>query len=287
MAKGGFPQGAWFVPRKKSHIPALLAANIRPVRRPPGRTAPGSPPVRLASADEPPPNKLPAVSAERSPQFEDDDLARLVTGLRLAGRAVGLIHRLLLDLEKLLEPEHPQRRRSPREIAALQDALDAILDRIDRAANEARCEGRLLLDGNWCVPLPGPRHADRPSLRIQCLKTDRLGRAGLGMLSAARSGGPADLRRGRLGLVRSITAAAIELVAGQRDEIAAFSSLLAELPPAPAVAAENHAAAAAAHDDADFAAATSRLNRLDALLHSRSEATPTRRQAPSLRISRP
>ncbi len=246
--------------------------------------------MRLAPAAEPPASSVPTTSptpADPVPEIENDEIAGLVAGLRQAGRAVGQIHRLLIDLERLLQPVHEQGRRSPKEIAALQDALDAILDRIDRTAEEARLNGRPLLDGAWSVSLPGPKNAGRPALRVQCLKTDHLGRATVGMLSAARTGGPADLRRGRFGLVRSITAAAIEMVAGQRDEIAAFSSLLAELPPTPAVAAENHSAAAAAHDDADFAAATGRLNRLDALLHTQASARPTRRMAPRLRISRP
>lgn len=278
------------MPRKTSHIPTLLAANIRPVRRPPGSATPGPPRMRLAPAAEPPASSIPTASPTSTdpvPELENDEIAGLVAGLRQAGRAVGQIHRLLIDLERLFQPDHEQRRRSPKEIAALQDALDAILDRIDRTAEGARFNGRPLLDGAWSVSLPGPKNVDRPCLRLSCLKTDRLGRTTLGVLSTARTGGPADLRCGRFGLVRCITAAALEMVAGQRDEITAFSSLLAELPPTPAIAAENHSAAATAHDDADFAAATGRLNRLDALLHTQVSARPTRRTAPSLRISRP
>ncbi len=254
--------------RRKSNIPTLLAARVRPTRRAPLGSAgirPGAA-LRLCPGNEsctaqPLSNPQPRIAAARK------NARRAADALSLATSTLDDLHARLLRLKDLMRPQRAVRRRSPRQISTLQTQIDAALAPLGEIIAAASFEGRPLLNGRWSITLYEVNSPRRQTLRLPSVNVDRLGSARVGFLSSTRTGGANCPQHSAVTRTYAIVRSAAFQVAQHRDTLAALSVNLVEpLLNAWNVATESADAAQNLIHDPDFAVQTSQLTQIDALL---------------------
>lgn len=254
--------------RKKSSIPSLVAARVRPVRRSPQAGRDGEPGpnhwlhrgIERPDADAPRGVRNDAVVVREAAKQVGD-------ALDAASEAMNKIHALIIGLVHEVRPADCANRRPPHEIAALQPRIDAGLGAIREMVDSTRYGGRCLLEGAWSTTLSGVDSGEPRSIHIRSLDPGRLGDVRVGFLASIGSGGAHELRRATLGTVQSVIEHAAAQVSRWRDEIRSYcDEVVTPLLEVLDVAAENADAAANAVRDPDLAVKTSQLSRVDVFM---------------------
>jgi len=257
--------------RRKSNISPLVAARIRPARRPPfgggSQAVAGSLRVVHGDATARPSSAPPP---EASLAAELDEARRAEESLHCVDEALGRIHELLTNLGGVLRPVKGPRRRPPLVSTALQQAIDSTLDAIDAIIGAAQeRDGRPLL-GNELDPdkVPGEgAGSPGPGRGRTKGKRTRTGNPG-GFLAALRSGGPKSVGRVEPAEILAILDDSTARIASHRAQIEVFLDerirpLLGTLE----VARENAHANRIALRDPDFAASLGQITGAEALLN--------------------
>jgi hypothetical protein len=257
---------------RKSKMPFLIAASLRPTRRPPA-TAEAGAVLRLASdRDEDGTPAFPDATtvslavppAALAAALEDGQQA--LRACRAAEEAICRIQSVLNKLEGLTRLGGRANRRSPKQVARVQSGIDAAVDEVERIVAGTECAGRRILDGTWSVLLTEPTSGRRSLVRIGSFSAEGLGTARVGFLSAIRSGGAGSVHRAGLRSVRAIICSAGESVSRYGEELRSLlTGVIAPLTDAAAVAVENADAARRVAGDADFTVQTGRLKQVDVL----------------------
>ena len=258
--------------RRKSNISPLIAARIRPARRPPRGVGPGgsTAALRIVQGDKAG-DARPATPAPENNTAEIKELHRTADALRGADEALGRVHDRLAYLRGLLQAANKGRRRPPRSAAGLQQQIDSVLDSIDVIIDEAARDsaGRSLLGGEW-----GPGSASRTevgSKRPSSTRGER-GRTGekkcAGFLEFLRSTGTKAASRAEPAEILAIVEANAAKIATQRQQLKALLServlpLLGTLE----VTEENLNASKTAGQNADFVVSIGQISGAEALIH--------------------
>lgn len=274
--------------RPKQEIQPLLAAKLRPQRRPPivATGGPAAPRLRLDRG----PDRHRSSDVEAKQRDSRAILANVqqIFGALTAARcsiATGLMHlremaTCIRDAERCGPASH--------EFDAGQQRLDELLESIGSVATNTNHDGRPLLDGSWSANLreagsPENRALNLPSLKLNHLGTDSTGAR---LASLATGGGLALARREfrrSLGVIERAT----RMLRRAQAEIDAFLAEVVEpLQSALSVAMENATSSVTAQADIGFAAEVGRLTRGDALLAAADAERKQRIEArPGLRLS--
>jgi hypothetical protein len=257
--------------RRKSNISPLVAARIRPTRRPPfGSAGDGSGGgLRISrsdkTADAPPPS-LP----DSNVSAELEEVRRTAESVRSADAALGRIHDLLMKLAGSLRPAREGRRRPPRASAILQHEIDTTLDAIDAIIQgTSGYDNRMLLASEW-TPGATPRDgsASRGSGRVDGMP-ERSGKENPPrFLAVLRSKGAKSAGRAEPAEMLAIMEGHAAKIAAQRKHLEAFLNekvlpLLRMLE----IAEENVLANQSVLHDADFAASAGQVTGAEVLLN--------------------
>ncbi len=257
---------------RKSKMPSLIAASLRPTRRPPLPAGAGAV-LRLASDRDP--GDTPVFSeppAALAAALEDGQ--RALRACRVAEEAICRIQPVLDKLEELIRSVGPRSRMSPKQVARVQSGVDAAVDEIERIVEGTECDGHLILDGTWSAMLTEPASGRRSLVRIGSFSTGGLGSAREGFLSSIRSGGAGSLHRAGMRSVRAIIRSAAASVSRHGEELGLLrTAVIAPSTDASAVAAENADAAGKVAGDADFAVQTGRLKQVDVLANTSQQGS--------------
>lgn len=262
--------------RRQSHIPTLLAANVRPVRRRPlGSAGRGTgAELRLSYGGE---------SRDREAHagltLDDDaareDARRILSALRVADAAIETIQEHLRRLEGHLRPTVGVRRRSPQEVVSNQAEIDSTIQAIDDIVGATEFDGQRLLRGGWSATLTNVEASGQHVVCIRSMETRQLGDGRIGFLASAGSGCAEAAQRVSFDAVRAIVGTAMEQAARQRERLAAFGKdVIHPVLNALRVAAENVDASERVLHDADFAIKSSELTRADALVNASKPILP-------------
>lgn len=253
--------------RSRHPVQPLLAAKLRPRRRPPIAVAGGPPTPRLRlDRGSTPAEPIDADSKER------DCRAILANVHRIFGALTAARSSVATGLLRLRELEASVRTAERLEPATLesdpkQQHVDQLLAAIGSLATNTLHEGRPLLDGAWSVNLceagsPTHRTLNLPSLQPMVLGADS---SGIGIASLSTGESLALARRDFSGSLGVIQRASRALSRAQADIESFLLEVVEPLQSALFIAMENAASSITARADAGFAAEVGRLTRSDAL----------------------
>jgi hypothetical protein len=264
-------RGSSALNRRKSKITPLVAARMRPARRPPftagcDRVATG---LRIARAEKSV-ALTPAPLPDDTLSAELEEVRQTADALRSATAALDRILGLLMTLGEMLRSAREGRRRPPRASANLQQNIDSTLDAIDALIEGSPDSGgRPLLAVNSTFPAalrregagPKARRAEKDSKRADTNTSPRF-------LAMLRSAGAKSADRTDPAEMLAIVEGSAAKIASQRAELDGFLNgkvlpLLAMLE----VTQENVRATQSAQHDTDFATAAGQITGGDALLN--------------------
>lgn len=269
--------------RRTSPIPTLIAARVRPVRRPPSAAAAprGRARLRLHNGGATP-DVVPDQTVAGGPLASTDleDARRVAAALRVADSALGEIQARLSALAELMPASDSRRRLSPQAVVSLQVEIDAAIEAVRAIVDGAEYEGRALLKGRWSTAIGESSFPIQRALLIESMSPPSLGSAGVGFLASIRDGAKNSLRGGCLQTVRAIVHAASAQAARQRIAVAAFlEEVLKPVLAASEIAAENARAVENALFDPAFALQMGQVTRADVFLAAAVVSAPPRASA--------
>lgn len=280
--------------RRKTDISPLIAARLKPVRKPPAFTSNNQQACELKLVHgggpeaEPPKDRWTAAREE---------LRGTAAALRLADESLGRIQSRLLELGRIVGVAKELRRRPPQTTTALQTEIDAALDALEDLVESTALNGVKLLRGDWSPQMGDSfaEDAESQGCRRACaeaMDTRRLVGTRSGFLSLLRTGNAKAADRTDLFELHAIIEDALTQLADQREQVVGFlhrqvEPLLHEIE----VARENAAAAHSLFADPDFISGVGNLSGAHAVAHKfetsqkKSSGVPCR-IPPHLRVVR-
>ncbi len=282
--------------RKPTDIAPLVAARVRPKRRPPLRTPPSGPGASLRISHGPrtdadqlkSPKPATSLSASTPAPLDERgrvlEIRRAAEAFSVADKAIGRISAHLLKLKELNRPASGIHRRSPREAVLIQEQTDYQLRAIDDIVADTTFDGRKMLTGKWFLQVSDSgveknAHIGK-SVHIDSMETSKLGTAQAGFLSSLATGEANAPIRSQNNMIRVIIESALSQVVENCDRLLAFASQTLEpLLQSIVIAEENAKAAQNVANDGEFALGTSQVTRSDVLAEkanqfSRRQITP-------------
>ncbi len=254
--------------RSKHDIQPLLAARLRPQRRPPIASGKGNAAPRLRlnrGADTE--NSIEVDSQRRDCRALLASVQQILGALTAARTSVATISLHLREIAASVRAAE-RSRRSAGEPHAIQGRIDDLIEAIASVARSAVCDGQPLLDGAWSTSLCETGTQKHRTLNLPTLQPNQLGADSSGFtLASLTTGG--DLAIARQDFRKCL--AVIERAARAIDRVESDTdSFLAEivhpLQSALSVALENTTSSITALTDRSLATDVGRLTRSDALL---------------------
>lgn len=257
--------------RKESKIRPLLAARLKPRRRPPLADGLRSTAPTLRLSHDARPSEVSLLSSTSDKCITALKHARqTAAALRAALDAIELIQRHLIRLNNLTYSANNTSQPARDDLETRQIEVDREIQAIDRIANSTTFEGDQLLNGKWSATLADPSGNGAQSLRIPCMLSCDLGNKQIGgLIASLASGGEQTFQNGNSARILAVTRCALLQTVAIRDEVSLYLKNIAEpLIGALNVAAANVNAVQVSIEQTDWVNQVSRLTKLDALTHA-------------------